>query len=72
MVNNSHTIMLQVPNGFGCVLGALQLILYVIYYDRECQAEKTSASESVESGLENGKPHQQKPSATDSPHHEHT
>lgn len=64
--------MLQVPNGFGCVLGALQLILYGIYYDRERPAEKTPNCESVESELENGKQHQQNPSTTDSPHDEHT
>ncbi|XP_074263699.1 bidirectional sugar transporter SWEET1-like [Silene latifolia] len=47
-----------VPNGFGCALGAMQLILYFIYYDKKAADEKktTAAEHSVEMG--SGKPHQ--------------
>lgn len=30
---NQPSVWLQVPNGFGCGLGAVQLILYFIYRD---------------------------------------
>lgn len=54
--------MLQVPNGFGCALGALQLILYFVYRDNKGNDTKKqlSAEDTVELGLE--KPHQSKQS----------
>ena len=52
----------QVPNGFGCALGALQLILYFFYRDNkgggDTKKQQPSAEDSVELGLE--KPHQSK------------
>lgn len=44
----------QVPNGFGCGLGATQLVLYFIYRDRG--SKKPTPEESVEMGL--AKPNQ--------------
>ncbi|GMH17128.1 hypothetical protein Nepgr_018969 [Nepenthes gracilis] len=43
-----------VPNGFGCGLGALQLILYFIYYDKN---KKTTDDNAIEMGPEKN-PHQ--------------
>jgi len=42
----------QVPNAFGCALGAMQLILYFIYYDKKGGDEKkhTSADNAIELG----------------------
>ncbi|KAL3840070.1 hypothetical protein ACJIZ3_024661 [Penstemon smallii] len=37
-----------VPNGFGCGLGAVQLILYAIYSNNKGQTTKTTADESLE------------------------
>lgn len=34
----------QVPNGFGCFLGALQLILYAIYRKNKDQIKRSPAS----------------------------
>lgn len=44
-----------VPNGFGCALGAMQLILYFIYYDkkRPVNKKKPTADNVVELGLAN-------------------
>lgn len=52
----------QVPNGFGCALGALQLILYFVYRDKKGNDTKKqlSAEDTAELGLE--KPHQSKQS----------
>ncbi|XP_021771668.1 bidirectional sugar transporter SWEET1-like [Chenopodium quinoa] len=50
-----------VPNGFGTALGAMQLILYFIYYDKNKIPEekrKTTTEHAVELGLNgNGKAH---------------
>ncbi|XP_004290589.1 PREDICTED: bidirectional sugar transporter SWEET1-like [Fragaria vesca subsp. vesca] len=51
-----HDPFVAVPNGFGCALGALQLILYFFY--RDIKKQQPSAEDSVELGLE--KPHQSK------------
>lgn len=56
----------QVPNGFGCGLGALQLILYFVYRDNKGNdkgidtKKQLSAEDTMELGLE--KPHQSKQS----------
>ncbi|KAF2306828.1 hypothetical protein GH714_021783 [Hevea brasiliensis] len=50
-----------VPNGFGCGLGAIQLILYFIYRKnkgKDAAAAKQPTSESLEMG--SGKPQQEK------------
>lgn len=64
--NSTHEEMftvLQVPNGFGCALGAMQLILYAIYRKNKGGADKLSGrDDSMETGL--GKPHQEKQSNT--------
>lgn len=49
-----------VPNGFGCTLGAIQLILYAIYRDKKCETKKANANGSLEMGL--GKPEPEKQS----------
>lgn len=49
----------QIPNGFGCGLGAVQLILYAIYRDNKHENKKSSPEESVEMEKSNGKLHQQ-------------
>ncbi|KAK9269857.1 hypothetical protein L1049_025430 [Liquidambar formosana] len=54
-----HDPFVAVPNGFGCGLGAVQLILYAIYRDNK---GSTTTDESVEMGL--AKPHQEKHSNT--------
>lgn len=51
-------ILSQVPNGVGCGLGALQLILYFIYRDNKGEAKKPIAAPSLEMGP--GKVHQEK------------
>ncbi|XP_062024855.1 bidirectional sugar transporter SWEET1 [Rosa rugosa] len=56
-----HDPFVAVPNGFGCALGALQLILYFIYHDNkggDTKKQQPSAEDNVELGLE--KPHQLK------------
>ncbi|XP_074321057.1 bidirectional sugar transporter SWEET1-like isoform X2 [Silene latifolia] len=51
-------LFLAVPNGFGSALGAMQLILYWIYYDKKDGDEK-KITHSIEMGLNgSGKPHQ--------------
>ncbi|KAL2467839.1 Bidirectional sugar transporter SWEET [Forsythia ovata] len=42
---------LAVPNGFGCGLGAMQLILYVIYRGNKGETKKTCRNESLELGI---------------------
>lgn len=42
---------MQVPNGFGSGLGAIQLILYAIYRDNKGEAKKLGPDESLEMGL---------------------
>ncbi|PIN10880.1 hypothetical protein CDL12_16529 [Handroanthus impetiginosus] len=49
-----------IPNGFGCGLGAAQLILYAIYRDNKGQKR---AGESMEMTKSNGKTHEEKPSS---------
>uniref|UniRef100_A0A5B7ATS0 Bidirectional sugar transporter SWEET n=2 Tax=Davidia involucrata TaxID=16924 RepID=A0A5B7ATS0_DAVIN len=52
-----------VPNGFGCGLGAVQLILYAIYRDNKGDTKKATATTSdgsMEMGLSLSKPHQEK------------
>ncbi|KAF8405840.1 hypothetical protein HHK36_007917 [Tetracentron sinense] len=46
-----HDPFLAVPNGFGCGLGALQLILYAIFRNNKGGAKKTSAYDSAEMGV---------------------
>ncbi|KMT19440.1 hypothetical protein BVRB_1g010700 [Beta vulgaris subsp. vulgaris] len=50
---------IAVPNGFGSALGAMQLILYFIYYDKNPEEKKkTTTDHGVELGLNgNGKAH---------------
>lgn len=56
-------MLLQVPNGFGCGLGATQLVLYIIYRDKKGKAKQgPTAEESVEFSL--SKPDQDKHSHT--------
>ncbi|KAK2989909.1 hypothetical protein RJ640_019492 [Escallonia rubra] len=50
----------QVPNGFGSGLGAIQLILYAIYCKSKGEKKKTTADGSLEKGLvSNGNPYQE-------------
>ncbi|KAI3464610.1 hypothetical protein Pfo_021273 [Paulownia fortunei] len=51
-----------IPNGFGCGLGAVQLILYAIYRNNKGQTMNATADESLEMEKSNGKLHQDKPS----------
>ena len=44
----------QVPNGFGCGLGILQLILYATYCGNKGQTKKTADGSSLELGQANG------------------
>ncbi|KAK9740913.1 hypothetical protein RND81_03G070400 [Saponaria officinalis] len=47
-----HDPFVAVPNGFGSALGAMQLILYFIYYDKKSGDEKKATTDhSVEMGL---------------------
>lgn len=47
-----HDPFVAVPNGFGCALGAMQLILYFIYYDKKGGDEKkpTTIDHAIELG----------------------
>ncbi|XP_051139812.1 bidirectional sugar transporter SWEET1-like [Andrographis paniculata] len=54
-----------IPNGFGCGLGTVQLILYAIYHKNKGQAKKSSPDESMEIEASNGKSHQDKLSMQD-------
>ncbi|KAL7117823.1 hypothetical protein ACP275_03G097200 [Erythranthe tilingii] len=50
-----------IPNGFGCGLGAVQLILYAIYRKNKGEIKKPTGEESVEMDkIGNGKTEQQK------------
>ncbi|KAF2296615.1 hypothetical protein GH714_000594 [Hevea brasiliensis] len=54
-----HDPFIAVPNGFGCGLGAIQLILYFIYRNNKgAEPAKKPTSQSVEMG--SGKPQQEK------------
>ncbi|XP_073020072.1 bidirectional sugar transporter SWEET1-like isoform X2 [Primulina eburnea] len=53
-----------IPNGFGCGLGAVQLILYAIYRKNKGQTQKGEAYESQEMEKSISKLHQEKPSNT--------
>ncbi|KAL6210667.1 hypothetical protein ACLB2K_015899 [Fragaria x ananassa] len=48
-----HDPFVAVPNGFGCALGALQLILYFFYKAGDTKKQQPTAEDSVEPGLEN-------------------
>ncbi|KAH7833923.1 hypothetical protein Vadar_011068 [Vaccinium darrowii] len=48
-----------VPNGFGCALGAVQLILYAIYCDKKGETKKANANRSLEMGLGKAEPEKQ-------------
>ncbi|XP_075495521.1 bidirectional sugar transporter SWEET1-like isoform X1 [Primulina tabacum] len=50
-----------IPNGFGCGLGTVQLILYAIYRNNKGQTQKGATSESLEMEKSTSKPHQEKP-----------
>ncbi|XP_027094014.1 bidirectional sugar transporter SWEET1-like [Coffea arabica] len=54
---------LAVPNGFGCVLGAMQLMLYAIYHKNKGDNNKGVANGSLEMGIEQS--HQQKHATND-------
>jgi solute carrier family 50 protein (sugar transporter) len=56
----------QVPNGFGCSLGAVQLVLYFIYRDNKGGTKKPTAVESVEMGLPKTHPQEKKSTANGS------
>lgn len=43
---------MQVPNGFGCGLGTMQLILYFIYHKKGEPEKPSAANGSVEMGQE--------------------
>lgn len=47
-----------IPNGFGCGLGAVQLILYAIYHNNKGEGKKGAGEDA---SLEMEKQHQQKP-----------
>ncbi|KAA8546508.1 hypothetical protein F0562_002753 [Nyssa sinensis] len=51
---------IMVPNGFGCGLGAAQLILYAIYRDNKGETKKASSTSdgSMEMGLAKPHPHE--------------
>ena len=51
----------QVPNGFGCGLGTLQLILYAIYRNSG-KPKKPAAAAAAAADVELGKPQLEKPS----------
>nr|WNV59951.1 SWEET1b protein [Betula platyphylla] len=57
-----------VSNGFGCGLGAMQLLLYFIYRDNKGGAKKPTREESVEMGFPKTH-HQEKQSTANGAHH---
>jgi solute carrier family 50 protein (sugar transporter) len=57
-------VLLQVSNGFGCGLGAMQLMLYFIYRVRD--NKKPTPEESVEMGLPKTHPQEKKSTANGS------
>lgn len=59
-----------IPNGFGCGLGTVQLILYVIYRNNKGQTQKGATNESLEMEKRTSKPHQEKPLNTRPSHDE--
>ncbi|KAL3504341.1 hypothetical protein ACH5RR_034182 [Cinchona calisaya] len=55
-----------IPNGFGCGLGAVQLILYAIYRDNKDPGKKEVSDPSLEiKDLANGKPQVENPTPAD-------
>ncbi|KAF7126852.1 hypothetical protein RHSIM_Rhsim11G0077500 [Rhododendron simsii] len=50
---------IAVPNGFGCGLGAVQLILYAIYRDKKGETKEENDNGSLEMGLGKPKPEKQ-------------
>lgn len=55
-----------IPNGFGCGLGAVQLILYAIYRNNKGEGKKGAVDDaSLEMEKQNGKHHQQKPQSVE-------
>jgi solute carrier family 50 protein (sugar transporter) len=70
-----HDPFIAVPNGFGCFLGAVQLILYAIYRDRGSKSTRSDdqlhESESMEMGYGNGSNKSNQKVATRSPLSEH-
>lgn len=48
---NEVDVWLQVPNGFGCGLGALQLILYFIYRDLKGNEAEDASKGTVDAEL---------------------
>ncbi|XP_062159019.1 bidirectional sugar transporter SWEET1 [Alnus glutinosa] len=61
-----HDPFVSVPNGFGCGLGAVQLILYFIFRDNKGGPKKPTTVESVEVGLPKIHPQEQKSTANGS------
>lgn len=59
-----------IPNGFGCGLGTVQLILYVIYRNNKGQTQKGATNESLEMEKSTSMPHQEKPLNTRPSHDE--
>lgn len=53
--------MVQVPNGFGCALGVLQLIVYAFYCGNKDQNMKTTDGSPLELGQANGGAGAEKP-----------
>ncbi|PIN16574.1 Multitransmembrane protein [Handroanthus impetiginosus] len=51
-----------IPNGFGCGLGTVQLILYAIYRNNKGQTKKPTEDKPVEMEKINGKQHEEKAS----------
>ncbi|KAK4490172.1 hypothetical protein RD792_000829 [Penstemon davidsonii] len=51
-----------IPNGIGCGLGAVQLILYAVYRDNKGQNKKPEVDESLEMEKCNGESHIEKTS----------
>ncbi|XP_073126638.1 bidirectional sugar transporter SWEET1-like [Henckelia pumila] len=59
-----------IPNGFGCGLGTVQLILYAIYRKNKGQTQKGATNESLEMEKSISKPHHEKPLNTHPSHDE--
>lgn len=56
LMTEAYVTILQIPNGFGCGLGTVQLILYAIYRKNKGDDKNAATTdESMEMGL--GKPH---------------
>lgn len=59
-----------IPNGFGCGLGTVQLILYAIYRNNKGQTQKGATNESLGMQKSISKPHQEKSLNTHPSHDE--